>query len=142
MGQLKFRYIKKSHDDRNAKHPNKTKMYEIFNRYYYWQNIINDVKRFVRNCYSCKKKKNPDKYHGVLKLLPVPNKRWFHISIAFIVDLPVNRDFWGKKIINIMVIVNNLNKMIKCIFMDGITVRKNVKVFCIHIWRNHGFLVL
>ena len=91
VGQLKLRCIKKIHDDPAARHPNKTKTYEILNRCYYWPKVINDVKLFVRNCYGCKKnKKFRDKYHGDLKFLPVPNKLWFHISIDFIVDLPIN----------------------------------------------------
>ena len=141
VGQLRFRFIKKFHDDPAAGHPGKTKMYEILNRYYYWPGIINDVKRFVKNCYGCKKsKKFRDKYHGALKLFPVPNKRRSHISIDFIVDLPVNRDLWGKDCINIMVIINKLSKMVKCVFMDGITAKDAAKAFYIHIWKNHGFL--
>ena len=31
-----------------------------------------------------------------LKPLPVPDKRWVHISIDFIIDFPVSRDLWGK----------------------------------------------
>ena len=139
VGQFKFRFIKKSHDDPTAKHPNKTKTYEILSRYYYWPGIINDVKRFVRNCYGCRKNKNSrDKYHGALKPLPIPDKRWSHISIDFIVDLPVNKDLWGKNCINIMVIINRLNKMVKCIPMDGITAKDAAKAFYIHIWKNHG----
>ena len=139
VGQFKFRFIKKSHDDPAAKHPNKTKTYEILSRYYYWPGIINDVKRFVRNCYGCRKNKNSrDKYHGALKPLPIPDKRWSHISIDFIVDLPVNKDLWGKDCINIMVIINRLNKMVKCISMDGITAKDAAKAFYTHIWKNHG----
>ena len=138
-GQLKFRFIKKIHDDPAARHPGKTKTYEISSRYYYWPGIINDVKRFVKNCYGCRKSKNSrDEYHGALKPLPVPDRRWSHISIDFIVDLPVNRDLWGKDCINIMVVVNRLSKMVKCIFMDGITAKDAAKAFYIHIWKNHG----
>ena len=35
VGQLKFRFIQKFHDDPAAGHPGKTKTYEILNRYYY-----------------------------------------------------------------------------------------------------------
>ena len=78
VGQLKFRFIKRIHDDPAAKHLNKTKTDEIFNRYYHWPKVINDV---IKNCYGCRKNKDSrDKYHGILKLLPVPNKRWFSIS--------------------------------------------------------------
>ena len=139
VGQLRYRFIKKSHDDPAAGHPGKTKTYEIFSRYYYWLGIINDVKRFVKNCYGCRKNKNSrDKYHGVLKPLPVPDRRWSHISIDFIVDLPVNRDLWGRDCINIMVIINRLSKMVKCILMDGITAKDAAKAFYTHIWKNHG----
>ena len=34
-----------------------------------------------------------NKYHGVFKLLPVPDKKWVHISIDFIIAFPVSRDF-------------------------------------------------
>ena len=139
VGQLKFRFIQKNYDDPAARYPGKTKIYEILSRYYYWPRIINDVKRFVKNCYGCRRsKKFRDKYHGALKLFPVPDRRWFHISIDFIVDLPVNRDLWGKDCINIMVIVDRLSKMVKCILMDGITAKDAAKAFYIHIWKNHG----
>ena len=35
VGQLKLRFIEKFHDDPAAKHPGKTKTYEILSRYYY-----------------------------------------------------------------------------------------------------------
>ena len=55
----------------------KTKTYEILNRYYYWLGIIDDVKPFVKNCYGCRKSKTSrNKYRGVLKPLPVPDRRW------------------------------------------------------------------
>ena len=140
VGQLKFRFIQKFHDDPAAGHPGKTKTYEILNRYYYWPGIINDVKRFVKNCYGCKKSKTPkNKYHGAFKPLPIPDKRWVHISIDFIIDFPVNRDFWGKNCINIIVIMDRLSKIVKFILMDGITANDAAKAFYIHVWKNHGF---
>ena len=139
VGQLKLRFIQKFHDEPVAGHPGKTKTYEILSRFYYWPGIIKDVKRFVKNCYGCKKSKTTkNKYHGVLKPLPVPDKRRVHISIDFIIDLPVNRDLWGKNSINIMVIVDRLSKMVKYIFMDGITAKDAAKAFYIYVWKDHG----
>ena len=37
-----------------------------------------------------------------------------------------------------MVIVDRLSKMVKCIIMDGITVKNAAKAFYTHIWKNHG----
>ena len=116
---------------------------EILSRYYYLPGIIDKVKSFVKNCYGCKKYKNfGDKYHEVLKFLPAPNKKRSHSFIYFIVDLPVNRDLWGKFRINIMVIINKLNEMVKCIFIDGITVKDGARVFYIHVWKTTNYLVL
>ena len=108
-------------------------------RYYYWPWIINDVKRFVKNRYACKKSKtSKNKYHGAFKPLPIPDKNGVHILIDFIIDFPVNRDFWGEKCINIMVIMDRLNKMVKCIFTDGIIIKNIARVFYIHVWKDHG----
>ena len=83
-----------------------------------------------------KKKTSKNKYHGALKPLPVPDRRWVHISIDFIVDFPVSRDFWGKNCINIMVIMDRLSKMVKCIFMDGITAKDAARAFYI-TWQRY-----
>ena len=37
-----------------------------------------------------------------------------------------------------MGIINRLNKMVKCIFMDGITTKNAAKAFNIQNWNNHG----
>ena len=71
-----------------------------------------------------------------------PIKRWFHIFIDFIVGLPINRHLWGKNCIDIMVVVNKLNKMVKCIFIDGITAKDAANVFYIHIWKNLDLFTL
>ena len=34
--------------------------------------------------------------------------------------------------------MDRLNKMIKCIFMDGITIKNAAMVFYIHVWKDHG----
>ena len=36
-----------------------------------------------------------------------------------------------------MVVINKLNKIVNCIFMDGITTEDAAKAFYIHILKNH-----
>ena len=38
-----------------------------------------------------------------------------------------------------MVLVNKLNKIVKCIFMDGVTAKDAAKTSYFHIWKNHDF---
>ena len=37
-----------------------------------------------------------------------------------------------------MVIVDRLNKMVKCIPIDGITAKDAARAFYIHVWKDHG----
>ena len=34
--------------------------------------------------------------------------------------------------------MERLNKIVKCIPMDGMTIKNAAKVFYIHVWKNHG----
>ena len=57
----------------------------------------------------------------------------------FIVDLPINRNLSDKNCLKIMVLINKLSKMVKCIFIDNITTKDAAKAFYIYIWKSHGF---
>ena len=88
-----------------------------------------------------KTKRQKNKYHGAIKFLIIPDKKWVHISIDFTIDFAVNPDFLKKKnCINTMVIMDRLNKMVKCIFMDGLTIKSSARAFYIHVWKNYGLL--
>ena len=91
-------------------------MFDCYYQKLVYNSLANDGVLAVVTINNNKTFKN--KYHGVLKILAVQDKKWVHISIDFIIDFPVNRNFWGNFCINIMVMVNRLSKMVKSIFMD------------------------
>jgi len=72
--------------------------------------MVADIARYVRNCHLCSMiKSNREKYQGVLKPLPVPERRGKHLSMDFIVELP---PCWyrGETVKNILIIVDRLTK--------------------------------
>jgi len=65
-------------------HPGIRKTKQILQARYYWHNMGNDIKRFIRNCHACRRSTVPrDKPPGLLHPLPVLDRPWQHISIDF-----------------------------------------------------------
>ena len=40
-----------------------------------------------------------------------------------------------------MVMINRLNKIVKCVCMDDITAKDAAKTFYNHVWKNHGLFI-
>ena len=137
--ELRLRLVKLAHDTPTAGHPGRAKTYEILIRTYYWPGISNFVKQFVANCHDCARAKvSHEKYLGLLKPLPVPQRRWAHISMDFVVALPLSIDHYGQECVNILVITDRLTKMVKYIPMDGITAEDTARAFYLNVWKDHG----
>jgi len=73
---------------------------------FYWPEMIQDVKQFIKQCLICQKAKsehtNPK---GLLHPLPIPQHIWEDISIDFITTLPISKGFSV-----IFVVVDRLSK--------------------------------
>ena len=103
-------------------------------RYYYWPRIIRFIKQFVRNYRSCHRAKVfREKYYGFLKSLLILERRWAYISIDFITGLSLSNDYYGRKCVNILVIIDRLIKMIKYILINGIIAKDIAKVFYLYV---------
>ena len=69
--------------------------------------MYNITQKYVSSCYTCRQAKAlHEAYNGLLKLLPVLDRRWKDILIDFIVNLPKSKDYT-----NIMVVVDQLSKI-------------------------------
>jgi hypothetical protein len=132
--ELKIKILRAVHDSPSGGHPGRGKTLEIVQREYYWPRMFDTIRRYVGCCHTCRRSKaSREKYHGLLKPLPVPERRWQHISIDFVVDLPESE---GCK--NIMVVVDRLTKnryLIPCAKMEAIDV---ARMFLRYVWCNNG----
>ena len=140
---LRLRILRLAHDSLNANHSGKIKQYELVFRTYWWPELRNDVRRYVRNCHDCSRSKvSQDKKHELFKSLFVPDRRWAHISINFIVDLSLSLNHFERDYINILVVVDRLFKIIKYILMNKMNVETIVKVFYLWVWKDHDFSII
>lgn len=72
-------------------HQGQNKMIKMIQQDYYWPGMSRDVRRFVNNCYDCKRNKTPrDKTPGLLHSLPVPQEVWSHVVVDG-KDMPKDR---------------------------------------------------
>ena len=82
-------------------------MVELVMRNYWWLRVTRDVGRYVEGCDGCQRMKNRmEEPVGKLKLSKVPKKPWTHLTVDFIMKLPVVA---GKD--TILVICDRLSKM-------------------------------
>lgn len=73
---------------------------------FYWPNLKDDVKTFVKHCVVCQQAKTTNsRPAGLLNHLPVPEQVWEDIAMDFITGLPTSFGF------NVfMVMVDRLSK--------------------------------
>ena len=88
-------------------HSGSTKMYHNLRKTYWWKGMKWDIARFMARCFTCQQvKAEHQSPAGLMQPLPIPEWKWDHITMDFIVGLP--RTPSGKDAI--WVVVDRLTK--------------------------------
>ena len=81
--------IRQIHDQVAVGHPGIARTVNVIGRNYYWPGMNKDIRRYVRNCHVCRRAKAPrDKYNGLLKPLPIPERPRIDITLDYVTGLP------------------------------------------------------
>ena len=132
--ELIIKLLRLVHDSPAGGHPGRGKTLEVIQREYYWLGMFETIRRYVACCHTCRRSKaSREKYHGLLKPLPIPERRWQDISVDFVVDLPESEGFT-----NIMVVVDRLSKYRYLIPCSGMEAPDVARLFFRHVWTHHG----
>jgi len=96
---------------------------------------MRDVAKYVEGCNMCQQMKNrTEETVGKLKLSEVPRKPWTHITVDFIMKLPV---VVGKD--TVLVICDRLSKITHFVATTKETSAKGLaRLFRDNIWKMHG----
>ena len=104
--ELRRKVMFSEHDDPSRGHPGVFKTIKFLQQKYYWPGMINDIRKYVATCEKCQRNKHrQSRPPGQLNALPIPEARWQHISMDFILSLPR-----VKELNSIWVIVDRLSK--------------------------------
>ena len=94
----------------------------------------NTTRRYVSSYHICRRAKaSHETYNGLLKPLPVPDRRWKDISIDFVVNLPVSKGYT-----NIIVVIDRLSKIRHLIAYPDILTPTIARLFLDYVWKLHG----
>jgi len=133
--ELRLQLLELWHAQAIVGHPGVAKTYEIIHRHYYWPNMKQTIKRYIRNCHTCQRSKaSRQPLQGTLRTLPVPQQRWLDLSMDFITKLPTSASFDA-----IFVVVCRLSKqklLINC--NSDCNAEDLAKLFVTHVWKDHG----
>jgi hypothetical protein len=134
---LRLQILQSCHDSPVAGHPGRAETHRLIARSFFWPRVTSDVDRYVRNCRICAKAKAPHTgYQGLLRSMPLPERRWKEVSVDFITGLPPS----GTEGFNaIMMVVDRLTKMqhqIPC--HKNIDARGAALLFVTYVWKIHG----
>jgi len=97
--------------------------------------VTRDIGKYMEGCNLCQQMKNrTEELAGKLKLSEVPQKMWTHLTVDFIMKLPVVA---GKDAI--LVVYDRLSKMTHFVAMtEGTSVEGLARLLWDNVWKLHG----
>ena len=87
--QLILDILNEAHKSRMTVHPGGTKMYKDLKRNFLWKGMKREIATYISQCLTYQQvKAEHQKPPGLLQTLPIPQWKWEHISMDFVVGLP------------------------------------------------------
>jgi hypothetical protein len=135
-GSSRLQVMQYCHDNPMAGHFGIHKTLELVSRNYWWPHLREFVEDYVRSCDVCCWSKIPrHRPYGLLQPLSVPIGPWKSISMDFITDLPISKNFDA-----ILTVVDRFTKMAHFLPCTKTTNSKEtVDIVMKEVFRLHGF---
>jgi len=87
--RIRTSLIAKHHEPPQEGHGGTAKTTELISRRYYWLNIREDIKQFIKNCDTCQRTKVVQHApYGLLQSNEAPDRAWKSKARDFITELP------------------------------------------------------
>lgn len=133
---LRTKIIAANHDTVSAGHCGMDRTYELIARFYYWPKMKELIRTYVSTCVHCQQNKaSNQKPGGLLHPLPIPGKRWEHVTMDLITQLPATQAGYDA----IVTFVDKLSKMAHFVpTKTTITAPELAQLFLSQVVRLHG----
>ena len=131
--------LAEGHRSRFTIHLGSTKMYKNLRRHFWWSGIKKHVATFVSQCLTCQQiKAEHQRPSDLLQPLQIPQWKWEHITMDFVVGLPKTQAGFD----GVWVIVDRLTKTSHFLpFNSKWSVSRLTELFISERVRLHGVLV-
>ena len=78
-----------AHQSKLSIHPGGNKMYQNVRRHFWWPGMKKDIADYVSRCLTCQQvKAEHQRPAGLLQPLLIPEWKWEHVTMDFVVGLP------------------------------------------------------
>ena len=124
------------HDSPLRGHFGVDKTLAAMQQYFYWPNMVNDIRLYISTCDFCQKNK-PSNTHraGLLQSLDIPDCLWQSVSMDFITQLPETKQGYDA----LFVVVDRLSKMVVLIpTHTKVTAAGAATLYFEHVFKNFG----
>jgi len=117
-------------------HPGSSKIYQDLKSYYWCPGRKRDITEYLARCLSCQRVKiEHQKLRDLLQPLPIPIRKWEHITMDFVIGTPRTRKYHDA----IWVIVDRLTKSAHFLVMKAtFNVEQLTELYIIEIVQLHG----
>jgi len=136
VAALQLQLLREHHDSKLSGHLGMDKTYALLARNYYWPNMRDTVRDYIRSCPACQgNKPTNQKPAGLMQPLPIPDYNWQQVSMDLITQLPKTASGHDA----IVTVVDRLSKMTHFIpATTDINAPKLAQLFIDHVVRLHG----
>jgi len=87
--ELKDEILREAHSSRYSIHPGSTKMYNDLKENFWWPDRKKDIAEWVSKCFTCQRvKAEHQRPSGLLQPFEIPEWKWEHLAMDFVVGLP------------------------------------------------------
>ena len=133
--ELKTQLLQEIHCVPYSGHPGFTRTLEVTRRFFYWSHMTQEVRQFVLDCPVCQTEKGSHlRPAGKLMPLEIPQRKWDHVVLDFVVGMPVQGEYDA-----ICTVVDKATKM--CHFIpcsERITAKQVAKLYWQNVGKLHG----
>ena len=133
--ELKTQLLQEIHCVPYSGHPRFTRTLEVTRRFFYWSHMTQEVRQFVLNCPVCQTEKGSHlRLAGKLMPLEIPQRKWDHVVLDFVVGMPVQGEYDA-----ICTVVDKATKM--CHFIpcsERISAKQVAKLYWQNVGKLHG----
>ncbi|CDJ46555.1 hypothetical protein EBH_0067040 [Eimeria brunetti] len=125
------------HDHVTAGYRGQKKTYTAISKHYCWPGMRTYTNAYAESCTQCRASKSLNqKPAGLLQQLLIPSRRWSHVSLDFVTDLPLTTAGYN----TILVVADSLSKMAHFIpAKKSHSAADTVELLADRLIRYHGF---
>ena len=132
---IKTQLLKEIHCVPYSGHPGFTRTLEVTRRFFHWSHMTQEVRQFVLDCPVCQTEKGSHlRPAGKLMPLEIPQRKWDHVVLDFVVGMPVQGEYDA-----ICTVVDKATKM--CHFIpcsERISAKQVAKLYWQNVGKLHG----